>query len=111
MIFFCIYTEAVASQLAKEALLRMCSVHFKGNAQKVSKITDVVPLRRRYEFKQLCWSLLDNLLELYQFEAIVKKICNSFPNAKGWMKWYLRQNIAPHIFPACLQRDSDLKNR
>ena len=106
-------TEAVASQLAKEALLRMCSVHFKGNAQKVSKITDVVPLKRRYEFKQLCWSLLENSLEFYQFEAIVKKICNTFPNAKGWMKWYLRQNIAPHIFPACnsVQRDSDLKNR
>ena len=28
-------------------------------------------------------------------------IVTKFPNARGWIKWYMRASIAPHIFPAC----------
>ncbi len=57
---------------------------FKGNAQKASKFSYVVPSNSRYEFKQMCQSLLGYSLEFYQFEVIAKKICSMFPKAKGW---------------------------
>jgi hypothetical protein len=43
---------------------------------------------------------LDNL-NFYKFQEIVNGIVTKSPNARGWIKWYMRASIALHIFYAC----------
>jgi hypothetical protein len=63
----------------------------------MSKIVDP---KTRTAFTNLCLSLL-NEQSFVEFEVTVKKIIRDFPDTKGWIKWYMRDTIAPHIFPAC----------
>jgi hypothetical protein len=93
-------TTARVSQRAHEAMKRFCQVHYKGNVSKVANISFVVPPKRITEFKNLCWAMLDDI-PFSEFQVIVKRICRNFKHASGWIKWYLNEKIAPHIFPAC----------
>ena len=104
--------DARVSKTAQEALQGYCQVHFKANVVKVSKISRVIPDEGCDHFKGLCFSLLKEM-EFHQFEAKIKSLCAKYPDAAGWIKWYLNSRIAPHIFPACnsVEESSKLKDR
>ncbi len=95
------FKDKTVPQLQKESMLQLCSVHYKNNVNKVSKMSKIIPPKERGFFKKLCLTLLLDNLNFYQFQEIVNGIVTKFPNARGWIKWYMRASIAPHIFPAC----------
>ena len=70
-------------QLQKESMLQLCSVHYKNNVNKVSKMSKIIPPKERGFFKKLCLTLLLDNLNFYQFQEIVNGIVTKFPNARG----------------------------
>ena len=53
----------------------------------------------------LCRFLISEGITFDEFESAIKEILSRFPNAKGWLNWYLHPHRACHLFPACNQSD------
>ena len=67
----------------------------------MSKLADVVPPDKKGDFYQRCIDLLDVKLSFSEFCEKVHALVNDYPNCKKWIAWYLRENIANLLFPAC----------
>ena len=59
----------------------------------------VVHVDKKSEFLAICLSLLSNHITLAQFDEIVAKIKEDYPNAKKWIEWWIRDEISIMIFP------------
>eukprot|EP00804_Cyclotella_cryptica_P029736 CCRYP_015220-RB/>CCRYP_015220-RB protein AED:0.24 eAED:0.24 QI:2374/1/0.87/1/0/0/8/0/1034 len=85
---------------AVHAILRLCTVHFKNNVRRVSRISMCVTPQKASRFRKMCGQLLEDI-SFDEFEDIVTLIQSEFPKCRGWLAWYLNQRRAPHLFPAC----------
>lgn len=84
-----------------ERFWRLCSVHYKRNVKRVSQIAAIVPPEKRGDFYNRCIELLGEKLCFNEFCDKVNSIVSDYPNCKTWIAWYLRDNIANLLFPAC----------
>ena len=86
--------------IAVHGILRLCTVHFKNNVRRVSRISMCVNPQKASRFQKMCGQLLEDI-SFDEFEDIVTAIQSEFPKCRGWLAWYLHQRRAPYLFPAC----------
>ena len=84
---------------------RLCTVHYTRNFNAVSRISKIIDPKKARIFRMLCRVLISEGITFDEFESAIKEILSRFPNAKGWLNWYLHPHRACHLFPACNQSD------
>jgi hypothetical protein len=88
---------------ALQSILRLCTVHFKMNARRVSNISRCVHPNKARQFRKMCRELIREDITFDYFEETVMNIAKEFRKTRGWLAWYLHSFRAPHLFPACNQ--------
>ena len=91
--------EKISKQLMEE-LYRFCEVHFKRNLNKMASISRAVHPSQKEDFKAKALHLL-RPMTFKTFYERVKELNKSFPNLKSWLLWYLQEDRASILFPAC----------
>ncbi|KAH6867886.1 hypothetical protein BKA70DRAFT_1492279 [Coprinopsis sp. MPI-PUGE-AT-0042] len=106
---------APAAQAAQLAALRTealdaeagCQVHFWKQAERVEGTGDLVPPAQRAEFSRLLHKMIAKTTSEEVFDELVSQISREFPNAFGWLSWWLRRSHIGMIFPAKSTIDPD----
>ncbi|KAH6892792.1 hypothetical protein BKA70DRAFT_1440594 [Coprinopsis sp. MPI-PUGE-AT-0042] len=94
--------EAQLKALRAEALSAEagCHIHFWRHAERVEGTSDLVPAARRAEFRGLLYRMVASKTSEDDFDATVSQISRDFPDAFGWLSWWLRPSHVGMIFPA-----------
>ncbi|KIP01665.1 hypothetical protein PHLGIDRAFT_38881, partial [Phlebiopsis gigantea 11061_1 CR5-6] len=103
--------SALLAPLAKEAQLDMfrteameyqkgCQVHFKTSANRVLKDLSLVPSEFAPLFNSAVETMLSMDTDLDTFNETITELRQSFPRLSGWIDWWIRDSVAPMIFPS-----------
>lgn len=82
-----------------------CEVHFWRSATRIKASHSNVPPAQSNTFDELLRILLSASTSLESFNETVRTLQSTFPEALGWLSWWLRPAIAATIFPARKQMD------
>ena len=78
---------------------RFCSVHFKRNTIKISRMADIVPQDKQRLFYDSVILLISEHISLEQFLKTIENLLAMFPKVSDWMKWHLQKDRAKILFP------------
>ena len=89
-------------------LFAFCEVHFKRSMKRVSQNLGVVAMDKEDFFYKDIESICNIPSGQFGlFKRKCRKFVTDFPNAHGWLSWYLNPQRAPIFFPACRSLDND----
>ncbi|KAF9060861.1 hypothetical protein BDP27DRAFT_1429567 [Rhodocollybia butyracea] len=83
---------------AADRLLKGCEYHYDKAVTRVSKMSNVVPLADRREFRKMCKSLL--VADEPGFIDTVALIRQKWPSTENWLNWWLVPESGQMIFKA-----------
>ena len=85
------------SNIAPHTLLKGCYYHWKQSVQQFVSNHAIVPAGRDVDF-------IDYTNQMYHasgeksYSWAVQQVCNGYPNAKKWLDWWTRDEVAGMIF-------------
>ncbi|KAI7846704.1 hypothetical protein BDC45DRAFT_409696, partial [Circinella umbellata] len=96
--FLTAFQEAFpTSNILPESLLKGCYHHWKQSVQRIVSNHAVVPPGYDVDFIDLT-DIMYNSLGSNAYDRAVQQIRDDFPNAKKWLNWWVREEIAGMIF-------------
>ena len=108
---FCLSTYGkVLSESQKQQIYRYCEVHFERNLRQMSNISQAVHPSKKQEFRERVRQLL-KITDFSSFYESVSDLIKEYPLTASWFKWYLHNDVATILFPACKNLDSQQLKR
>ncbi|KAI9255270.1 hypothetical protein BDA99DRAFT_562530 [Phascolomyces articulosus] len=96
--FLMAYREAFPYiNISPESLLKGCYHHFKQSVQRIISNHAIVPAGSDVDFRDLT-NAMYNAESEKAYDRTVRNIRDDYPNAKKWLDWWTRDEIAGMIF-------------
>jgi hypothetical protein len=88
-----------------------CDFHFFQQGERVASTASLVPPHQKSDFNAMLRKLAHRSTDEATFDHTVNRFRTEFPNAFGWLSWYLQSHVVTMAFPAKANDVTHIRNR